>query len=360
MNRNLLAFGVQGHRLIIASNGYADIMQAVLLDTFGQGVQETSYAENVYLHPEMHNLSEYQTVHGSADDLVGKAKVNPSATMKAAAAILERHGSCNGVEEAMNRTIETLLRQDNATPDQGGSMTTSEFVDAALAHLADELSPSSTDKMDHPFPDDEKRYVPDAARLAMGMSTALLVIDFQNDFAPPPNEADPDAVSRTASLAANTSRVINSFRAQHREVIFLRFLGDVEYQSPSWQYRNRILNRKPFCLAGTPGADFIAPVQPAPGERVFDKRALFDAFLCPGFEAYLKERGYEHLVLLGLYSDVCVDATARTAFQKGFYVTLLEDCTLGLHLPAGEWTRLFKAVYGARVLASEQLVGMKV
>ena len=143
MNRNLLAFGVQKNQLVVASNEYADIMQAILLDMFDQGVQETSYAENVYLHPELHGLSEYQTVHGSADDLVGKAKVNPSATMKAAATILERHGSCDGVEKVMNQTIEALLRQNVATPDQGGNMTTSTFVDAVLADIAESLLPLS-------------------------------------------------------------------------------------------------------------------------------------------------------------------------------------------------------------------------
>ena len=44
MNRNILAFGVRGHHLIIAGNEYADIME---VDMFGHGVQETSYSENV-------------------------------------------------------------------------------------------------------------------------------------------------------------------------------------------------------------------------------------------------------------------------------------------------------------------------
>ena len=72
MNRNILAFGAQGHQLIIASNEYADIMEVLFLDMFGQGVQETSYSENVYLSPATSELVEYQTVHGSADDLTGK------------------------------------------------------------------------------------------------------------------------------------------------------------------------------------------------------------------------------------------------------------------------------------------------
>ena len=301
MNRNLLAFGVQGRQLVIASNEYADSMQTIFLDMFDQGVQENSYAENVYLHPEMRGLREYQTVHGSADDLVDKGKVNPSATMKAAAAILERYGSCNGVEKAMDQTIEALRMQNTAMPDQGGNMTTSTFVDAVLADLAVRSSTRSTNRTSDPSINHVKPCMPDPTRVSQGKNTALLVIDFQNDFAPLPKEDNPDAAALTASLATNISRVIDLLRAQHREVIFLRFLGDPQYQPPSWQYRDHTVDRKPWCLAGTRGADFISPVQPAPGERVFDKCACFDGFLCPGLGAYLKERGYEHLVLLGLY-----------------------------------------------------------
>ena len=90
MNKNLLAFGVQEHQLIIAGNESADIMEVLLMDMFEHGVQETTYSENVYLPPEM---------------------VNPSATLKAAAAILEHHGLCKGTQSGMNPTIEALARQ---------------------------------------------------------------------------------------------------------------------------------------------------------------------------------------------------------------------------------------------------------
>ena len=137
MNRNVLAFGLGGKRLIIAGNEYADIMEAILLDQFGQGVQETSYAENVYLSPQVHGLSEFQTVHGSADDLTGKNMVNPTATIKAAAAILERYGGaeCVGVLDTVKDAIQVLRRENMVTPDQGGSMSTSAYVDAFLHRL---------------------------------------------------------------------------------------------------------------------------------------------------------------------------------------------------------------------------------
>jgi isocitrate/isopropylmalate dehydrogenase len=89
MNRDLLAYGVQGHQLLICANEYADIMQTILLNHFGLGAQESACAENVYLHPCVRGLSEYQTTHGSADHLTGQGIVNPTAMIRATAALLE-------------------------------------------------------------------------------------------------------------------------------------------------------------------------------------------------------------------------------------------------------------------------------
>lgn len=86
---------------------------------FRHGVQETSYPENVYLSPATNHVVEYQTVHGSADDLTGKGAVNPTATLKAAAAVLEHHGLCRGIEPAMNRAIEAITQRKILHPRPG-------------------------------------------------------------------------------------------------------------------------------------------------------------------------------------------------------------------------------------------------
>ena len=344
MNRNLLAFGIQGRQLIIAGNEYADIMQVILLNMFGQGVQEINYAENVYLHPQLSRLCEYQTVHGSADNLVGKGIVNPTATIKAAAAILERHGNCKGLEEAINRTIRTLAQQNAATPDQGGYLSTTAFVDAVLGNLTSGSLPSNSVQ--------SHNTMANKCRVSMGKKTALVVMDFQNDFL---TERDTAA----GSLAHNTQLVTDFIRTQHHEVIFVRFIGNAEYQLPNWQYRDFTLGRKPNCLENSVGAEISPLVQPAAGEQIFDKHACFDAFLCDGFGRYLQEEGYRHLVMVGLYCDVCVDSTARTAFQKGFFVTVVSDCTRTLHLPVKDSLEFMRKVYGARVVSHGDLLDME-
>lgn len=379
MNRNILAFGVHGHQLIIAGNEYADIMEVLFIDMFGHGVQETSYSENVYLSPATNRLVEYQTVHGSADDLTGKGVVNPTATLKAAAAILEHHGLCTGIESAMNRAIEAMTQRKFCTPDQGGTATTAAFVSAVLHYLANLYSQPTTLSLRErlsAMPTPLQTRPPSPNLPTLGLKTAFLVIDFQNDFAASIHASSPPL----ATITNNISRVLSRIRhartqaspsystlpdpstpsapLQDVEIIHVRFLGDPSFQSAPWTHRNSTSHRPEKCLSGTPGARFVAPAaEPQPDERVFTKHALFDPFLVPGFENHLQESGIRHLVLAGLYGDVCVDAAARSGFQRGFWISVVRGCVGTLRARLEEWEAFAKEVYGARVLGMEELVG---
>ncbi|CAD6577517.1 MAG: hypothetical protein ASARMPREDX12_008928 [Alectoria sarmentosa] len=374
MNRNMLAFGVQGHQLIIAGNEYADIMEVIFLDMFEQGVQETSYSENVYLSPATDELVEYQTVHGSADDLAGKGIVNPSATLKAAATILERYGLCKGIESNMNHAIETMARQNNCTPDQGGTATTAAYVSAILHYLANLYNQPLAVSLGRrlsvlPAPTETRTPRPNLPTL--GLKTGLLIIDFQKDFAASINASSPPL----STITNNISRLLSHIRKAQKqvfssespeptstffsikdiEIIHIRFFGDSSYQLAPWTYRNVESNRPDRCVSGTEGADFIEPIKPQDSERVFDKRSLFDPFMVQDFETYLRGKGIQHLILAGLYGDVCLDSTARSGFQKGFWISVVKGCVGNLHSSLGEWERFAGEVYGAKMLSLEEL-----
>ncbi|KAF4160204.1 hypothetical protein CNMCM6069_009275 [Aspergillus lentulus] len=346
MNRNLMASGVHGRRIIIAGNEYADIIQPIFLKWFGNSTIETMYAENVYLSPSLHHLSEYQTVHGSADAIAGQGLVNPFATIRAAAAILERHGGCPGAgfQRHTEKAIESLLMRKLTTPDQGGSCSTDavveHFLDAIDDPIAPEAPPSRNDTASEPI------------NAWIGKKTAVILVDYQNDFL---SNAPSPAVSE---LSNTIPRLIQCARSKGSEVIFVRFLGNASFQGPSWKYRNALLGKKERCVEGTWGAELGPGAVPEPGEQVFNKKALFDPFLVPEFSEYIAKQGFEHLMLAGLYSDVCVDATARTAFQKGLWVTVVEDCTAALHSDQSDHLRFMENVYGARVMRAAALFGM--
>ncbi|GGZ92344.1 cysteine hydrolase family protein [Streptomyces subrutilus] len=198
---------------------------------------------------------------------------------------------------------------------------------------------------------------PSAGRTPTAEGTALVVVDLQNDFCAGPVAAAryPGDPGRLATVAERTARAVDAARAAGVEVLHVRFLGDPHHQGPSWRRRDALLGKRPKCLEGSWGAEFADALAPAPGERVFTKRACFDAFLGDGFETHLAHRAVRHLVFAGLFTDVCVDSTARTAFQKGFHVTVLEDCTAALHLPDEQILGFMSRLYGARVTTHDHV-----
>ncbi|KAM5458157.1 hypothetical protein MaudCBS49596_000069 [Microsporum audouinii] len=356
MNRNLIAFGV--HRcLMIAGNEYADIMQTIFLEKFNMRVQETSCSENVYLKPVLNRLSEYQTTHGSADDITGKGIVNPSATIRAAAAILERFGGCVGIDAKVDDTLNILQKNKSGTPDQGGNLTTAAFVDVFLRTLPSLSvgSPTMSEFSQSSSLADgstEMYQSPDFSAAFMGKPTAVAVIDFQNDFI---SLGDPATMSHITDALV---RVLAFSRSHAQDVVFIQHLGDSRYQNASWQHRNRVQNRKELCIEGTWGAQLSPALSPAPGEHIFYKKAQFDAFQSPEFEKYISEKGIEHIILVGLYADICIDATAKAAFQRGLWTTVVQDCTTALHLKNEDILGYMQKVYGARVVESEKLLRM--
>ncbi|GAA3838111.1 hypothetical protein GCM10022243_00710 [Saccharothrix violaceirubra] len=132
VNRDLLERGPVPRTVIVAGNEWGDIMHVLLLDRYGSRRQEESCTENVYLHPDVAGLTEFQTVHGSADDIAGRGLVNPTATVRAAAAVARQVG-CAGAVVAVERALAAVADEGIATPDRGGRHTTTEVVDALIA-----------------------------------------------------------------------------------------------------------------------------------------------------------------------------------------------------------------------------------
>lgn len=140
-NRNLIERGLAPRTLVISGNEWGDIMHTVLLDRFASERQENRFTENAHLDPDVAGLVEYQTVHGSADDLAGRDLVNPTAAVRAAAAIAERHAGCAGAVDAVERALADLAGRGVATPDAGGGHTTTTVVRELVDALARQAEP---------------------------------------------------------------------------------------------------------------------------------------------------------------------------------------------------------------------------
>lgn len=77
----------------------------------------------------------FEPVHGTAPDIAGENVINPTATLLSAVMLLEYAGHAEDGKRLRNAVERVYAEGEFLTPDQGGSATTTEMVDAVARHL---------------------------------------------------------------------------------------------------------------------------------------------------------------------------------------------------------------------------------
>jgi nicotinamidase-related amidase len=197
-------------------------------------------------------------------------------------------------------------------------------------------------------PDDQTRPVPhvdprELAAMITAAQCALLVIDVQEDFASPAGAmarggAD---LSGVPAALANIRRLISAARAAGVAVAFARVVTTPATDSAALK---RLSARKgeaadaiAICRKGQRGCAYYG-VAPEPDDIEVEKR-LYDAFHDTDLEAQFRRRGVETLIVAGLTTHCCVDATCRAAFHRGFDVFVVSDAA-DAYSPAAHWAAL--------------------
>lgn len=74
---------------------------------------------------------------------------------------------------------------------------------------------------------------------------------------------------------------------------------------------------------GTDGFEIYDGFKPLDGERIFDK-FVNSPFKESGLLDYLKEKGEDTILTVGLQTDYCIDATVKCGFEHGFRMIVPE------------------------------------
>ena len=82
------------------------------------------------------NAAVFEAVHGSAPDIAGQNKANPTALIQSAVMLLEHVGETNKAKDIMTALVATLASTEARTGDLGGRGTTSSFTDALLQKIS--------------------------------------------------------------------------------------------------------------------------------------------------------------------------------------------------------------------------------
>jgi nicotinamidase-related amidase len=110
-------------------------------------------------------------------------------------------------------------------------------------------------------------------------------------------------------------------------------------------------------MAGTPGAQVIAELEPRGGELVSSKRG-YGAFDGTGLDEELRALGVDEVVLTGQHAHICVAHTAYGALLRGYEITVPRDGVTAFEsVDLDDAFEYLRTVYGARLTTVDELAG---
>ncbi len=169
--------------------------------------------------------------------------------------------------------------------------------------------------------------------------TALLVIDVQNFYF---HGGDAELVE-PEKAAENVALLEDHFRKSNQVIIHVRH----NYE---------------------PGGEIHECVQPIPGEKVISKDHA-NAFRETDLLVYLRQNKIKNLVITGMQTHMCVEATTRAAADYGFNCIVIDDACATRDLKYGDkivrstdvhYSTLATLKSGyAKIMTTEEYLGSK-
>jgi nicotinamidase-related amidase len=180
------------------------------------------------------------------------------------------------------------------------------------------------------------------------MNTALLVIDIQNDYF----LGGRYPLVKPLEAAKNAYILLQCFREHSGHHIHIQHISLEPDAS--------------FFIKGDSGSDIHDSVAHFEGEPIVYKHEP-NSFLNTNLLDLLKEWEIERVVVTGMMTHMCVDATARAAVDLGFQVIVAEDACASRDLQYGDTTipaeQVHKAFLAAltwygKVMKSDEIIAL--
>ncbi|KQT02793.1 cysteine hydrolase [Rhizobium sp. Leaf386] len=164
--------------------------------------------------------------------------------------------------------------------------------------------------------------------------TALVLIEYQNDFVKDggaQHSAVKDVMESTGMLS-NSLDLVAQARARGVTIMLapISFTeGYPEVATEPYGILAGVVGSKAF-RKGTWGAEIIEELRPRDSDIVIEGKRGLDCFASTNLDFILRARGVVNVALAGFLTNCCVESTMRSAYERGFNVMTMTDCTATL------------------------------
>lgn len=165
--------------------------------------------------------------------------------------------------------------------------------------------------------------------------TAIVFIEFQNDFCKEGGGLH-DGVKeqiKAQNTIANAKDCIGKARGKVKTflvpILFEQDYSDAGCEGVLGPIHAGAMQTKSF-RKGTWGGDIVDELKPTDQDIVVEGKRTLDAFNSTNLDFLLRVACIKNVAFCGFLTNVCVEGTARSAYDKGYKVFLLKDCCAAL------------------------------
>jgi nicotinamidase-related amidase len=170
--------------------------------------------------------------------------------------------------------------------------------------------------------------------------TAIVLIEPQNDFLSPGGTMYAFIKEQLAkrNVIGNLKRLLTSARGKVK-IFYVPFhpfekgFPELKKGGPAYEgLRGLEIGMKAdwgtgAWLKGTPGPEIVDEIKPQPGDIIIEGKSTLDAFHSTALDYFLRANEIEYVAFAGFHTNWCVESSARSAYDKGYRVIVVRDCT---------------------------------
>jgi nicotinamidase-related amidase len=154
-------------------------------------------------------------------------------------------------------------------------------------------------------------------------STALIVVDMQNDFVLP---GAPGCVAGAMATVPRLREVLDAFRSAKRPIFHVVREYRADGSDIEFTRLKRFMDEVKMVVPGTPGCEIVKDLTPLPGEyRVVKNR--FSGFMNTELDLMLRRLRVETVAICGTQYPNCIRATVFDAVSLGYETFVVTDAT---------------------------------
>ena len=171
--------------------------------------------------------------------------------------------------------------------------------------------------------------------------TAIVLIEPQNDFLSEGGTMYAYIKEQLAerNVISNLKDLLDNARGKVAKIFYVPFHGfekdfpELKKGGPGYEgLRGIEIDMKAdwgtgAWLKGTPGPEIIPQLAPRKGDVIIEGKKTLDAFHSTALDYLLRANEIEYVAFTGFHTNWCVESTARSAYDKGYRVIVIGDCT---------------------------------